>query len=58
MEMFRVRVRNGTLESVASFVGLRQKPGGTWFGWTPDGSALSLRDKEYSDIFVLDWEAP
>jgi eukaryotic-like serine/threonine-protein kinase len=58
MAMFRVRVRNGTLESVASFVGLRQKPGGTWFGWTLDGSALSLRDKEYSDIFVLDWEAP
>jgi hypothetical protein len=52
MEMFRVRVRDGALESVASFVGLRQKPGGTWFGWTPDGSALSLR-RESSDIFIL-----
>ncbi len=57
MRMFRVRVRDGTLESVGSLVGLRQKPGGTWIGWTPSGAVLSLQDKEYSDIFVLELES-
>lgn len=57
--MFRVRVRDGKLEELASLKDFHQAPGwGDWEGLTFDDSPLLLRDAGIQDIYALDWEAP
>ena len=55
-EWYRVRIKDGKVEQMASISGLKMSPAGLgWIGLTPDGSLISARDAGSSEIYALDW---
>jgi Tol biopolymer transport system component/tRNA A-37 threonylcarbamoyl transferase component Bud32 len=58
--IFRVRVSDHKLETVASLKGLRRVilPFQFWMGLTPDGSPLLMRDTGTQEVYALDFETP
>jgi Tol biopolymer transport system component len=58
-DLYRVRVKDGRLEHVASLSRLKMAiPGLGWVGLTPDGSLISTRDAGGTEIYAFDWETP
>ena len=56
-EWYRVWIKDGKVEQMASISGLKMSPAGLgWIGLTPDGSLISARDAGSSEIYALDWE--
>jgi Tol biopolymer transport system component len=56
----RLRIADGGRDTVAPLSGLQRAfyDFGTWAGFTPDGSALALRNLSVNEIFALSWEVP
>jgi dipeptidyl aminopeptidase/acylaminoacyl peptidase len=56
----RLRIADGGRDTVAPLSGLQRAfyDFGTWAGFTPDGSALALRNLSVNEIFALTWEVP
>jgi hypothetical protein len=56
----RVHVVGHKLEEVVRLSNVRRTgvAGGIWFGLTPDGSPLILRDTGTQEIYALDWQEP
>jgi eukaryotic-like serine/threonine-protein kinase len=58
-DFYRVRVKDGRLELVASLRGLNMATSSFgWVGLAPDSSLISTRDAGGNEIYALDWEAP
>jgi len=57
--VYRVRIRDRTVERVASLAGIQRVVGdiGLWLGLAPDDSLLILRQVEGSEIDSWDWVA-
>jgi Tol biopolymer transport system component len=58
--VFRVRLADHKVELVASLKDFRRvvNPWSTWFGITPDGAPLLMRDTGSQEVYALDFEAP
>jgi Tol biopolymer transport system component len=58
--IMRVRLRDHALQQVASIEKIKRTGigGAYWFGLTPDGSPLLLRDTGTQEIYALDWHQP
>jgi Tol biopolymer transport system component/predicted Ser/Thr protein kinase len=58
--IFRVRLDDRKVEQVTSLKDFRRvvNPWSTWFGLTPDGSPLLMRDTGSQEVYALDFEAP
>ena len=54
----RVRVSDRRVEKVVGLKNMKNTGwgGGLWFGVTPDGSPLLLRDTGTQEIYALDWK--
>lgn len=59
-ELSRVRIADRKLEGIESLAGIRQSRGIfiSWFGVSPDGSPLFLRDAGTEEIYTLDVDFP
>jgi hypothetical protein len=58
--VYRIRVADRKVELVASLRGLRRTTAsvGLWIGLTPDGSLLTLRELQGSEIYSWDILSP
>lgn len=58
--VYRVRLADQKVEEVASLKDFRRvvTPWTTWFGVTPDGSLLLMRDAGSQEVYALDLEVP
>ncbi len=58
--IMRVRLRDHALQQVANIEKLKRTGmgGAYWFGLTPEGSPLLLRDTGTQEIYTLDWHQP
>jgi eukaryotic-like serine/threonine-protein kinase len=60
--IYRVGVRRGELEQVASLKGIQRGTGilgfKSWAALAPDDSALLMREASSEEIYALDWEMP
>ena len=58
--VFRIRLADRKVEQVASLKDFRRvvNPWSTWFGVTPEGSLLLMRDTGSQEVYALDFEAP
>jgi len=56
----RVRISDHKVEQVASLKDFRRvvTPWNTWFGLTPEGNPLLMRDVGTQEVYALDFEAP
>ncbi len=55
---FRVNIKDGKVERLASFSALKFAPLTGWIGLSPEGSLISARDVGSTEIYALDWEGP
>jgi serine/threonine protein kinase/Tol biopolymer transport system component len=55
--IMRVLLRDRAVEKIASLEGLKRTgtTAGFWFGITPEGSPLLLRDTGTQEVYALDW---
>jgi hypothetical protein len=58
--VYRVRLADHKVEEVARLKDFRRvvTPWSTWFGVTPDGSLLLMRDAGSQEVYALDLEVP
>ena len=58
--VMRVRLKDRKVEKVVGLSGIKNtgSSGGLWFGVTPDGSPLLLRDTGTQEVYALDWQGP
>jgi Tol biopolymer transport system component/predicted Ser/Thr protein kinase len=58
--IYRVRIADSKVEQVASLRDFRRvvTPWTTWFGLTPDGALLLMRDTGSQEVYALDMEWP
>jgi serine/threonine protein kinase/Tol biopolymer transport system component len=58
--IMRVSLRNHAVQEVASIEKIKRTGIGAayWFGLTPDGSPLIVRDTGTQEIYALDWHQP
>jgi hypothetical protein len=58
--VYRVRLADHKVEEIASLKDFRRMvtPWSTWFGVTPDGSLLVIRDAGSQEVYALDLEVP
>lgn len=57
---YRLQISDRKWKRVASLKDLRSAPSvwGPWYGWSPDGAPLALRDVGAQDIYALEWQTP
>jgi Tol biopolymer transport system component len=55
--VYRIRIADRRIERVAGLSGIRRVTGGVglWIGLTPDGSLLTLREMQGTEIYAWDW---
>jgi Tol biopolymer transport system component len=58
--IFRVRLADRKVEQITSLKEFRRvvNPWSTWFGLTPDGAPLLMRDTGSQEVYALDFDAP
>lgn len=59
--IYRIGIFDRKLEQIVDLKKLGRVAWGTWWTWfglTPDGSPLVLRDVGSQEVYALDWEAP
>ena len=58
--IMRVHLEDGKTEKIVDLTDIKNtgSAGGLWFGVTPDGSPLLLRDTGTQEVYALDWQAP
>jgi Tol biopolymer transport system component len=55
-QIFRVRLSDRKVMKVGSFKGIARNPDAPWFGLTPDGSVLIIRDDSTRQLYSMDWK--
>jgi eukaryotic-like serine/threonine-protein kinase len=58
--IFRLRVLDGKIEKIVDLKEFRRvvTPWNTWFGLTPDGSPILMRDTGTQEVYALDLDVP